>query len=72
MMDVLVRDKITSDLNASLPKPVSTRTIRCYLRDLGYEYVVKIKNNGSLTNTDNNVLTGVHSIGIGRRTIDER
>ena len=35
--------KITSDLNASLPKSVSTRTIRCYLRDLGYEYVVKIK-----------------------------
>ena len=35
--------KITSDLNASLPKPVSTRTVRRYLRDLGYEYVVKIK-----------------------------
>ena len=36
--------KITSDLNASLPKPVSTRTVRGYLRDLGYEYIVKIKN----------------------------
>ena len=35
--------KITSDLNASLPKPVSTRTVHRYLRDLGYEYVVKIK-----------------------------
>ena len=35
--------KITSDLNTSLPKPVSTRTVRRYLRDLGYEYVVKIK-----------------------------
>ena len=34
---------ITSDLNASLPKPISTRTVRRYLRDLGYEYVVKIK-----------------------------
>ena len=35
--------KITSDLNASLPKPVSTRMVRGYLRDLGYEYVVEIK-----------------------------
>ena len=35
--------KITSDSNASLPKPVSTRTVRRYLRDLGFEYVVKIK-----------------------------
>ena len=35
--------KITSDLNGSLPKAVSTRTVRRYLRDLGYEYVVKIK-----------------------------
>ena len=35
--------KITSDLNASLPKLVSTRTVRTYLRDLGFEYVVKIK-----------------------------
>ena len=34
---------ITSDLTASLPKPVSTRTVRRYLQDLGYEYVVKIK-----------------------------
>ena len=64
--------KITSDLNASLPKPVSTRTVRRYLRDLGYEYVVKIKNNGSVTSIDNNVLTGVHSICIGHRTIGER
>ena len=35
--------KITSDWNASLPEPVSTRTVRRYLRDLGFEYVVKIK-----------------------------
>ena len=35
--------KITSDLNASLSKPVSTRTVGRYLRDLGYEYVIKIK-----------------------------
>ncbi|CAF3791826.1 unnamed protein product [Rotaria socialis] len=35
--------KITSDVNASLPKPVSTRTVRRYLRDHGYEYVFKIK-----------------------------
>jgi transposase len=37
--------KITSDLNTSLPKPVSTRTVRRYLKDLGFEYVVKIKKN---------------------------
>ena len=43
MMDVLVRAKIASDLNGSLPKSVSTRTVRRYLRDLGDEYVVKIK-----------------------------
>ena len=35
--------KITSDLNASLPKEVSTKTVRRYLRDLGYEYIVKVK-----------------------------
>ena len=64
--------KITSDLNASLPKPVSTRAVRRYLRDLGYEYVVKIKNNGSVTSTDNNRLTGIHSMRIGHRTIGER
>ena len=29
--------KITSDSNASLPKLVSTRMVRRYLRDLGYE-----------------------------------
>jgi transposase len=35
--------KIASDLNSSLPKPVTTRTVRRYLKDLGFEYVVKIK-----------------------------
>ena len=64
--------KITSNLNDSLPKPVSTRTIRRYLRDLGYEYLVKIRNNGSVTSINNNVLTGVHSICIGYRMIGER
>ncbi|CAM4796680.1 unnamed protein product [Rotaria magnacalcarata] len=33
--------KIASDLNASLQKPVTTRTVRTYLRELGFEYVVK-------------------------------
>ena len=62
----LTADKTASDLNASFPKPVSTRTIHRYLRELGFEYVVTIKkNNGSLANIDNNVLTGVHSIYIG-------
>ena len=35
--------KITSDLNTSLSKPVSKRTVRRYLKELGYEYAVKIK-----------------------------
>ena len=42
--------KITSDLNGNLSKPVSTRTVRRYLRDLGYEYVVKIKKKQWLSN----------------------
>ena len=35
--------KIASDLNASLPKPMTTRTVRTYLKELGFEYVVKVK-----------------------------
>ena len=35
--------KITTDLNMSLFKPVSKRTVRRYLKKLGYEYAVKIK-----------------------------
>ena len=35
--------KITTDLNISLFKPVSKRTMRRYLKKLGYEYAVKIK-----------------------------
>ena len=35
--------KITSDLNNSLPQPVSVVTVRRYLKDLGFEYVVKLK-----------------------------
>ena len=35
--------KIASDLNTSLPKPVTTRAVRRYLKELGFEYVVKIK-----------------------------
>ncbi|CAF2092095.1 unnamed protein product [Rotaria magnacalcarata] len=38
--------KIASDLNTSLQKPITTRTIRRYLKDLGFEYVVKIKSSG--------------------------
>jgi transposase len=37
--------KITSDINISLPKPVSKDTIRCCLTKLGYEYAVKVKKN---------------------------
>ena len=33
--------KIALDLNVSLPKPIMTRTVRHYLRDLGFEYVIK-------------------------------
>lgn len=39
----LSASRITSDLNSSLVKPVSIFTVRRYLKDLGYEYVVKIK-----------------------------
>ena len=35
--------KIASDLNTSLPKPVTTRAVRRYLKELGFEYVVKVK-----------------------------
>ena len=35
--------KIASDLNASLPKPVTTRTVRTYLKELVFEYVIKVK-----------------------------
>ena len=39
----LSASKITSDLNDSLPKPVTTRTVRNYIKNLSYEYVVKVK-----------------------------
>ena len=35
--------KIMSDLNSVLPEPVTVRTVRRYLKKLGFEYVVKIK-----------------------------
>ena len=35
--------KITTDLNMSLFKPMSKRTVRRYLKKLGYEYAVEIK-----------------------------
>ena len=35
--------KIASDLNANLPKPVTIRTVRTYLKQLAIEYVVKMK-----------------------------
>ena len=35
--------KIASDRNASLPKPLTTRTVRTYLTELGLEYLVKMK-----------------------------
>ena len=35
--------KIASNLNASLPKPVTTRTVRTYLNELGFECMVKVK-----------------------------
>ncbi len=37
--------KSTSDINISLPKPVSKDTIRRCLTKLGYEYAVKVKKN---------------------------
>ena len=35
--------KLASDLNASLPKLVTTRTVSTHLKELGFEYVVKVK-----------------------------
>ena len=35
--------KIGWDLNDSLPKPVTTRTVRTYLKEPGFEYVVTEK-----------------------------
>lgn len=35
--------KIALDLNSSLQKPITTRTVRTYLAKLGFEYKVKLK-----------------------------
>ena len=35
--------KIASDLNACLPKPVTTRTVRTCLKELAFEYVLSKK-----------------------------
>ena len=35
--------RITTDLNSSLLKPVTKRTVRNYLTKLGFEYKVKLK-----------------------------
>ena len=35
--------KVTADLNSSLFKPVTKRTVRNYLTKLGFEYKVKLK-----------------------------
>ena len=35
--------KIASNLNASLPKPGTTQTVRTYLKELSFEYVIKMK-----------------------------
>ena len=42
----LSASKIATNLSASVPEPVTTRIMRRYLRDLSFEYVVKIKNSG--------------------------
>ena len=42
----LSESKIPTNLNARLSEPVTTRTIRRYLKDLGFEHVVKIKKTG--------------------------
>ena len=35
--------KITRNLSASLPKPVTSRVVRNYLKELGFECAVKVK-----------------------------
>ncbi|CAF1597481.1 unnamed protein product [Adineta ricciae] len=39
----LSASKVTSELNISLSNPVSVVSVRRYIKDLGYEYVVKLK-----------------------------
>lgn len=39
----LSASKIASDINSSLPKPITADTVRRYLKSFGFEYVVKIK-----------------------------
>ena len=39
----LYATKTASDLNASLSKSVTTQIVRTYLKELGFEYVVKVK-----------------------------
>ena len=34
--------EVASDLNASLPKLVTTRTVLIYLKELAFEYVIKV------------------------------
>ena len=58
--------KITTALNVSPFKPVSKRTVRRYLKKLGYEYAVKIKkNNGCVQSIDKLAYGGVNDTNIG-------
>ena len=41
--DRLGAAKIRKDLNTNLPKPISRETVRSYVKNLSYEYAVKIK-----------------------------
>ena len=39
----LTATRIASDLNASLPRPVTTQTVGTHLKDPDFEYMVKVK-----------------------------
>ena len=55
-----------------LSKPVTTRTVCGDLRELDFEDVLKIKNNDSVANIDNNVLITVQSMCIGYQITAEK
>ena len=65
--------KITTDLNMSLSQPMSKRAVRRYLKNLGYEYAVKIKrNNGWARSIEKLAYSGVNGTNIGLSKIGER
>ena len=64
--------KITTDLNMSVFKPMSKRSMRRYLKKLGYEYAIKIKNNGWVRSIEKLAYGGVNDTNIELSKLGER